>query len=76
MTEAPRAAHYRRIPALREYVLVAQHEPLIEVYRRNEHGRFELIEARPGERAELASVGALLDVSAIYDDPLRSGPTL
>ena len=70
-----KAAHYRRIPSLREYVLVAQHEPLIEVYRRNEAGRFELIEARPGERVELASVGATIDVSAVYDDPLRAGAT-
>lgn len=33
-----KAAHYRRIPSLREYVLVSQREPLIEVYRRNERG--------------------------------------
>jgi len=33
-----KAAHCRRIPSLREYVLVSQREPLIEVYRRNERG--------------------------------------
>jgi Uma2 family endonuclease len=65
-----KAAHYRRIPSLREYVLVAQHEPLVEVYRRNEQGRFELFEARPGEPLELSSVGAALDVRALYENPL------
>lgn len=68
-----KAAHYRRIPSLREYVLVSQREPLIEVYRRNERGNWELVaEARQGERAELASCGAVivLDVDAIYRDPL------
>jgi Uma2 family endonuclease len=68
-----KAAHYRRIPSLREYVLVAQGEPLIEVYRRNERGNWELfVEARRGEIAELTSCGPpiRLDVDAIYRDPL------
>lgn len=65
-----KAAHYRRIPSLREYVLVSQLEPAIEVFRRNERGNFELIEARKGEQIELASLGATLDVDPIYADPL------
>jgi len=68
-----KAAHYRRIASLREYVLVAQGEPLIEVYRRNERGNWELfVEARRGDRAELTSCGEpiALDVDAIYRDPL------
>jgi Uma2 family endonuclease len=65
-----KAAHYRRIPSLREYVLVSQLEPAIEVFRRNERGNFELIEARKGERIELAALGVTLDVDAIYADPL------
>jgi Uma2 family endonuclease len=68
-----KAAHYRRIPSLREYVLVSQHEPLIEVYRRNERGNWELfVEAGRGQRAELISCGEpiSLDVDAIYRDPL------
>jgi len=65
-----KAAHYRRIPSLQEYVLVSQLEPAIEVFRRNERGNFELIDARKGERVELASLGVTLDVDAIYADPL------
>jgi Uma2 family endonuclease len=67
-----KAAHYRRIPSLREYVLVSQREPLIEVHRRTERGTWELVEARAGERAVLGSCGEPieLDVDAIYRDPL------
>jgi Uma2 family endonuclease len=68
-----KAAHYRRIPSLREYVLVSQRSPLIEVHRRNERGNWELVvEAGAGQSAELASVGALLDVDAIYRNPLAA----
>jgi Uma2 family endonuclease len=65
-----KAAHYRRIPSLREYVLVSQHEPLIEVYRRNERGHWELVESRSGMQVELASLGVSLDVDVIYANPL------
>lgn len=70
-----KAAHYRRIPSLREYVLVSQREPLIEVHRRNERGNWELfVEARAGEQVELTSCGAriALDGDAIYRDPLAT----
>ena len=68
-----KSAHYRRIPELREYVLVSQSEPRIEVHRRAERGRWELLEARPGESIELASLGVRLDVAAIYENPLTTG---
>lgn len=67
-----KAAHYRRIPSLQEYVLVSQSEPLIEVYRRNERGLFELTEARNGERAKLSSLSVELDIDTIYANPLAS----
>ncbi len=67
-----KAAHYRRIPSLREYVLVDQKEPRVEIYRRNEQGRFELFEVTLGQPLELGSVGVTLDVRAIYDNPLAA----
>lgn len=70
-----KAAHYRRIPSLREYVLVSQAEPRIEVHRRAESGRWEILEARPGETIELVSLGARLDVAAIYANPLEGTAT-
>jgi Uma2 family endonuclease len=66
-----KAAHYRRIESLQEYVLVSQSEPLIEVHRRNERGHFELIEARAGEHAELASLAVTISVDAVYENPLE-----
>src|SRR5262249_30744482 len=68
-----KTAYYRRIASLREYVLVAQDEPRIEVYRRNQRGKWELVSEAPrGEAAEITSCGEpiLLDVDAIYRDPL------
>ena len=52
---------------------MSQCEPLIEVYRRNERGNWELfVEARGGKRAELVSCGGpiTIDVDEIYRDPL------
>ena len=65
-----KAAHYRRIASLQEYVLVSQAEPLIEVYRRVDGGRWELREARPGDAVDLAALGVHLDVSTVYSNPL------
>jgi Uma2 family endonuclease len=65
-------AHYRRIPSLREYVLVSQHEPRIEVFRRGEDGIWSLHEAGATERVKLASIGCELAVDAVYADPLVS----
>ncbi len=65
-----KASHYRRIASLKEYVFVAQDEPRLEVYRRNERGGWELFEARSGASLELQSVGVTLDVAAVYENPL------
>jgi len=68
-----KAAHYRQIAALKEYVLVSQAEALVEVYRRAASGRWELLEARAGETLELEALGVRLDVSALYSNPLVPG---
>jgi Uma2 family endonuclease len=64
-------AHYRRIPSLREYVIVGQTTRLIEVYRKNEAGLWVLVaEAGAGEQAALESIGCVLTVDEVYVDPL------
>lgn len=64
-------AHYRRIPSLREYVLVGQKKPMIEVFRKNEGGQWVLVaEAGPGQRATLESIECTLAVDEVYADPL------
>jgi Uma2 family endonuclease len=67
-------AHYRRLPSLQEYVLVSQHEPRIEVFRRNADGKtWTLHVAEASESAALASIGCQLSVDEVYANPL-DGP--
>ncbi len=60
--------HYRRMPSLREYVLVSQRAPRIEVYHREGEG-WVLRDALAGGVAELPSLGVTLSVDAVYHDP-------
>lgn len=61
-----KSARYRQIPSLREYVLVSQGTPRIELFRREQGGRWSLLEARAGEQLVLESVGCTLVVDEIY----------
>lgn len=62
-------AHYRRIPSLREIVLVANGEARIELWRRVGE-EWTYASAGPGETVVLESVGCGLAVDAVYRDPL------
>lgn len=57
--------HYKRIASLREYVLVSHREREIEVWTRRTDAWTRAV-FRDGERAELASVSAQLDVTELY----------
>jgi Uma2 family endonuclease len=59
-------AHYRRVPSLREYVLVSQRERRVEVYQRAERRRWMLTDWGPGERAALSSLELELSVDEVY----------
>lgn len=61
-------AHYRRIPSLRDYVLVSQKSPRLEVYSR-EGDRWVFTEAVSGGAVQLPSVGVSLRVDDVYRDP-------
>lgn len=64
-------AHYRRVPSLREVVLVSPSEPRLESYARNDMGEWVLHEAGAGELLSLRSLaGAVLETDAIYRDRL------
>lgn len=57
--------YYRRLPSLCEYVLVAQDQPLVEVYRRAaDGGRWSCDVARAGEQVTIH--GATIAVDDIY----------
>ena len=68
---ADKFAQYRRIPSLREYILVSQGERRIEVYRRRDDAEWSLSEAGPGEVAVLRALDATVAVDAVYETALR-----
>jgi Uma2 family endonuclease len=59
---------YRRSPSLQEYVLVSQNTMNIDVFRRNEKGRWELHSFVEGEEVEFTSIDFRCDIAAIYED--------
>lgn len=65
-----KAAHYRRIPSLGEYVLVNTRDRVIEIQRRAPSGIWQIHEARPGQMLDLTSLGISLDVASLFSDPL------
>ncbi len=66
-------AHYRRIPSLREYVLVSQQTRRLESLYKNDEGDWVLREAGPGEALQLRALeGVRLETDVVYHDPLAA----
>lgn len=64
---------YRRIPSLREYVLVSQDEPFVEVWRR-EGERWALAqEVGRGATFRLEAAAVEIAIDELYRDPLGAG---
>lgn len=62
-------AHYKQVASLRACVLVAQDRRELEVWsREGPHEAWTRAIARSGETAGLGTIGAHLDVDAVYDD--------
>jgi Uma2 family endonuclease len=59
-------ALYRRSPSLQEYVLVNTKTPRVEVYRRREQGRWELMVYGVGEEVYLESIDCSCEVDRIF----------
>ena len=64
-----KAAHYRRIPSLRAYLLVSQSPPRLELCVRAQDGQWTLSEAGPGQRLSIAPLEASLLVDEVYAAP-------
>jgi Uma2 family endonuclease len=62
--------HYQHLQSLREYVLVSQDLPYIEVFRRDGE-EWVLRAAGTGQSFELPSQGVRVAVDAVYADPRR-----
>ena len=59
--------HYQSLDSLQEYVLVSQHEPQVEVYRR-EGMHWNYWRYGAGQRVQLQSIGVELDLDTLYAD--------
>jgi Uma2 family endonuclease len=62
-------AHYRRIPSLREYLLVSQHERRITHLSRNDDGSWTLRDVVGASVVRLPSIGCELSLDEVYRDP-------
>lgn len=58
--------HFRRIPTLRDYVLVSQHKALIEVFSRGDDNLWTLREAGPGQSVALTALPGSIEVDRVY----------
>jgi Uma2 family endonuclease len=61
-------ALYRRSPSLRDYVLVSTNGMRVDLYQRNELGRWEILSFDAGDDIELISVNLSVIVAQIYED--------
>ena len=60
--------HYRTLPSLMEYLTVAQDEPHIEHWSRQQEDRGLLVEfSNLGQSIQLASINCVLPLAEIYD---------
>lgn len=59
-------AAYRQSATLQEYVLVQVGQPVVEVFRRNEQGKWVLSEYNLGDRLLLESVNVEIAIADIY----------
>jgi Uma2 family endonuclease len=66
-------AHYRHIPALREYLLVSQRTRRLEVFRRTGGRSWEYADRGPGETMRLESLDIAIEVDAVYSTQLATG---
>lgn len=61
-------ASYRRLPSLREYVLIDPDTRRCDVYRKGDDGLWVLHPFEPGQDLRLASVGLDLGVAVLWDE--------
>jgi Uma2 family endonuclease len=60
-------AHYKRIPSLRQYVLVSPDDRRVEVWTRGAEGAWTGVVSADDDVADLGSIGARLDVRELYE---------
>jgi Uma2 family endonuclease len=59
--------YYRQFTTLREYVLIQPEQPIVEVFARNEVGKWVLTEYGMADDIHLESIGCTIAVKDLYD---------
>ena len=59
---------YRRIPTLKEYVLIDTEKVSVECFRLNDRGFWELHPYETGDEVELTSIDFRFPISLVYED--------
>lgn len=59
---------YRRNPSLQDYVLVDAEKIAIDLYRKNDHGNWEIFNYQSGDNIELQSIGLSFPIESVYED--------
>lgn len=61
---------YQELASLRYFILVAQHERRVELYRRTRSGWALTVHSRPEDRLAFPTLHASLSLAVIYRDAL------
>lgn len=64
--------HYKLAPSILDVVIVSHRDRSIEVHHRTEEGEWTIERGGPGESVHVSSIGCVLDVDAVYHDPLAA----
>ena len=57
---------YRRSPSLQEYMMIDANKIAIDIYHKNDSGRWEIINYRAGEMVELASIDLTFPIEQMF----------
>lgn len=67
---------YRFLDSLREYVLVRQDRPEVEIFRKEDDGRWSSVRYNElSDEIELRSIGVSVALGQIYERVLPTAPT-
>jgi Uma2 family endonuclease len=61
-------AMYRLSPSLQDYVLVSANKIAIDIYNKDDRGKWDIINYRSGDVVELASINLTFQIEQIYED--------
>jgi Uma2 family endonuclease len=61
-------AMYRLSPSLQDYVLVSANKIAIDIYNKDERGKWDILNYRSGDIVELASINLTFPIEQIYED--------